>query len=157
MPILDLKFNYYGSLSNHHRLVGPCSLCRPSCSPQILGASPPPATTTLMWTKFSNALKPRQDDIESGSTLQGQHHPNASTRSLVSRSESPFSIPSPPGSPSKHGRRSMFKRMSKLPKGEDGAATSSPFNLPIGLPKRVKSHLHLNGNSMSCFISMDIC
>lgn len=139
-----------GSLSIHHyRSTGPCSLYRPSCSSQITRALLPVATTTSMWTKFSNVLKSRQDDNDTGSFFQGQHHPNMSTRSLVSNLEGSIQNQSPPGSPSKQGRRSMFKRTPKVPKSDD-SGRSSPFGLPMGLPKRVKSHLNLNGNGELC-------
>ncbi|KAF7978184.1 hypothetical protein HWV62_1388 [Athelia sp. TMB] len=36
---------------------------------------------------------------------------------------------------------------------EEVSGRSSPFNLPIGLPKRAKSHLHLNGNSSQASLS----
>lgn len=97
--------------------------------------------STTMWAKLTSALKPRQDDNDAASILQ---HPNASTRSLVPNPDAVFSVPSPPSSPSKQGRRGMFKLLSKAPKGDDGDAVPSSF---IGLPKKVKSHLHLNGNS----------
>jgi hypothetical protein len=104
-----------------------------------------------MWAKLGNALKPRQDDNDNGSIFH--HHPNASTRSLAMSLDAPGSISSPPSSPSKPKRRGLFKRISvNVLKGDYDEGKPAPFDMSIGLPKRVKSHLHLNGNStLFCF------
>lgn len=96
-----------------------------------------------MWSKFSNALK-RQDDTDAGSQYQEQHHANASTRSLATSYHESTAILSPPSSPSK--KKNMLKRLSRATNLDDAEGSSSPFKLPIGLPKRVKSHLNLHGN-----------
>jgi hypothetical protein len=111
-----------------------------------------------MWSKISNALKPRHGPEEPEQTFsqssQGdvmsrvlEQHPNLSV--FQSSSDLPLPGPSPPGSPSKQGKRGMFKRLSKLPPKDDhdSLRAPSPMRLPIGLPKKVKSSLHLNGNS----------
>lgn len=109
-----------------------------------------------MWSKISNALKPRhaQEELDhtNSQSSQGEvmskvfeQHPNLSV--FHSSSDHPIPNPSPPSSPSK--RRGMFKRLSKVPPRDDAESlrAPSPMRLPIGLPKKVKSSLHLNGNS----------
>lgn len=104
-----------------------------------------------MWSKFSNAIKSLQEDSHTdvASTSRSQYLPNAnlSTSSLVSNTEVLPPIPSSPGSPSKQAKRSVFRRMSKAARRDEGDVIPTPLKLSIGLPKRVKSHLHLNGNS----------
>lgn len=104
-----------------------------------------------MWSKFSNAIKSLQEDSHTdvASTSRSQYLPNAnlSTSSLVSNTEVLPPISSSPGSPSKQAKRSVFRRMSKAARRDEGDVIPTPLKLSIGLPKRVKSHLHLNGNS----------
>ncbi|KII82756.1 hypothetical protein PLICRDRAFT_702686, partial [Plicaturopsis crispa FD-325 SS-3] len=104
-----------------------------------------------MWSKLSHALKPRSDSDATSSaqsevlTRVYEQHPNLSVfHDTNDAPEVPFPTPSPPASPSKHGRRSVFKRMSKVAiKGDDG---DSSLRLPMTLPKRVKSSLNINTN-----------
>ncbi|TFK36501.1 hypothetical protein BDQ12DRAFT_242419 [Crucibulum laeve] len=111
-----------------------------------------------MWSKISHALKPRQThDEEPSSRLEVmsgvlEQHPNLSVfhpNEVAPNATSSNNNPSPPGSPSKSAsRRGMFKRMSKAPPREDTESmrSPSPFKLPIGLPKKVKSTLDFHGN-----------
>lgn len=76
-----------------------------------------------MWSKVSSALKLRpgtpgpiaeeETTTGSGDVLASvfEQHPNLSV--FHQPSEVPFPSPSPPASPSRNGRRGMFKRMSK--------------------------------------------
>jgi hypothetical protein len=107
-----------------------------------------------MWSKISSVLKPRHTNEEhEPSSSQGdvlsrvkEQHPNLSV--FHGASDLAIPTPSPPGSPSKGGRRGMFRRMSRAPvKDDDSVRAPSPMTLPIGLPKKVKSSLRLNGNS----------
>ena len=102
-----------------------------------------------MWSKISSVLRPRH-------TIE-EPEPSSSEGDVISKvkeshlsvfhgaSDRPIPTPSPPSSPSKSGRRGMFKRMSRAPlKDDDSVRALCP---PIGLPKKVKSSLRLNGNS----------
>ena len=77
-----------------------------------------------MWSKLNNALKLRagtpvnitedeHTEVGSGEVMAGvyEQHPNLSV--FHQPSEVPFPTPSPPASPSRHGRKGMFKRMSR--------------------------------------------
>ncbi|KAI0945184.1 hypothetical protein AcV7_001791 [Taiwanofungus camphoratus] len=113
-----------------------------------------------MWAKISSALKPgrpgtptldQDDELPPHADVLSkvyEQHPNLSV--FHQASEIPFPSPSPPASPSKHGRRGMFKRP-KAPRNDTGEpTTSSPVMLPLHLPKKVKSSLHLsNGSDVS--------
>jgi hypothetical protein len=96
-----------------------------------------------MWAKISSVLKPRHANEE---LEPKEQHPNFSV--FQGASGHPVPMHSPPSSPSKSGRRGMFKRMSRAPvRDEDSVRAPSPMTLPIGLPKKVKSSFRLNGNS----------
>ncbi|KAJ6463408.1 hypothetical protein C8R45DRAFT_911574 [Mycena sanguinolenta] len=99
-----------------------------------------------MWAKLSHALKPKQaqDEPEAnshGEVLAGvlEQHPNLSVFHQSSEH------PSPPPSPSK-SRMNMFKRHTK---GYDESQRApSPMKLPtIGIPKKVKNTLGIQGNA----------
>lgn len=109
-----------------------------------------------MWSKLSNALKPRGETdnapptpapatLEPSQSAVMSHvfeqHPNLS---VFHPGDVPFPAPSPPSSPSKHGRLGLFKRSSKVPK-DDRYESSSSLRLPH-LPKKVRSTLHINTN-----------
>ncbi|KAI0363437.1 hypothetical protein BV20DRAFT_958314 [Pilatotrama ljubarskyi] len=96
-----------------------------------------------MWSKLSSALRPAHDaDNDDGlkppSVLSAvfNHHPNLSN--FHEPSDVPFPSPSPPASPSKHGRRGIFKRIPKHP-ADDG-----PIKLAIPHLKKVKSSIQPN-------------
>ncbi|KAI0696150.1 hypothetical protein BC835DRAFT_1414411 [Cytidiella melzeri] len=80
-----------------------------------------------LWSKFGNVLKarpgtpgPDADDERAPDVLAGvyEQHPNLSVfqQDVI---EQPFPTSSPPASPSRSGRRNMFKRMSKIPPNEN--------------------------------------
>ena len=103
-----------------------------------------------MWSKISNALKrpetPAQDldiDDKPPSVLASvlERHPNLSMFHEAEPEEVPFPSPSPPASPSKHGRRGIFKRTPK-PWGENDSVPHLPMKLSIPHLKKVKSSLH---------------
>lgn len=103
-----------------------------------------------MWSKISNALKrpetPAQD-FDTDDRPQAQtvlstvfdHHPNLSN--FHDPNEVPFPSPSPPASPSKHGRRGIFKRTPKTI-SENDQVPSLSLKLSIPHLKKVKSSLH---------------
>ena len=108
-----------------------------------------------MWAKISGALKrpetPAQEhfDIDDRpptvlSTVF-DHHPNLSN--FHDPSEVPFPSPSPPASPSKHGRRGIFKR-----NGKSGDHDQGSISLKISIPqlKKVKSSLHGSSSEYFC-------
>ncbi|KAF9480264.1 hypothetical protein BDN70DRAFT_620540 [Pholiota conissans] len=112
-----------------------------------------------MWSKITSALKPHQavkdtPNSKEGSQSHGEvltkvfeQHPNmsmfhANEAGVVDRS------PSPPPSPSVHGKRNMFKRMSKAALKEDLEVqrAPSPFVAPSSIPKQVRAQNELNTN-----------
>lgn len=117
-----------------------------------------------MWSKLSNAIGKSRTE-ESGHSIH--QHTNNSSRSLASdasqshHQDDTQRPPSPPSSPGKTKR--LFKRMSRtvlnVPKHDDensphddddrpsGRSSPFEFKLPIGLPKRRKSHLHLGNGA----------
>ncbi|KAK0189671.1 hypothetical protein F5146DRAFT_982194 [Armillaria mellea] len=102
-----------------------------------------------MWSKITSALKYRsnddQDSFHQTDVMSRvlEQHPNMS----VFHGEADTSIPtsSPPVSPSKNGRRSIFRRTNKG-KDDDSIRAPSPSPLALGLSKKVKSSLDLIGN-----------
>ncbi len=66
-----------------------------------------------------------------------EQHPNLSV--FHEPSEVPFPSPSPPASPSKHGRRGMFKRMSRMPGPNNDSTEAFPRT---SISKKVKPSLH---------------
>jgi hypothetical protein len=118
-----------------------------------------------MWTKFSNALKPRQDSAggsaEHGSTEVMskvlEEHPNMSMfREPPPNASSSNGNLEPPSSPSK--MKAVFKRLSKNPLTANGSIdehpprAASPFKMPnIGNPKKIKPFNNANSESASCF------
>lgn len=109
-----------------------------------------PAAPQKMWSKISNALKrpetPAQDfdadDKPLGQTVLStvfNHHPNLSN--FHDPNEVPFPTPSPPASPSKNGRRGIFKRTAKTISENDQVPNLS-IKLSIPHLKKVKSSLH---------------
>lgn len=143
--------------------VGSVSLSfRPTNTNQPASLAPCPLRPSrpAMWSKISNAMgKSRTDDSQGHS--QVHRHPNTSSRSLVSNSDASShrgeddtarTSGTPPSSPSK--AKKLLRRMSrttmqapKFDHDEEESDRNSSFKFPISLPKRVKSHLHLNGNS----------
>ncbi|KAG7447351.1 uncharacterized protein BT62DRAFT_948399 [Guyanagaster necrorhizus] len=103
-----------------------------------------------MWSKITNALKYRpSNDDQSSSFHQSdvisrvlEQHPNMSV--FHGEAETSIPVPSPPASPSKNGRRSIFRRTNKG-KDDDSIRAPSPSPLALGLPK-VKSSLDLISN-----------
>ncbi|KAJ6524563.1 hypothetical protein B0H19DRAFT_1200317 [Mycena capillaripes] len=100
-----------------------------------------------MWAKLTHALKAKQAPDESsdpnshGDVMASvfEQHPNLSVFHPTP------DHPSPPPSPSKSGRMSMFKRHTK---GHDESQRApSPMKLPIGIPKKVKSTFGMHGNA----------
>ncbi|TDL26867.1 hypothetical protein BD410DRAFT_819072 [Rickenella mellea] len=127
-----------------------------------------------MWTKLSNALKQRGDGEQHQPTQQHQRQPpqqqeqhlqapqtaSTSQSKIVTKlreqhpnlsmfdqqPDVPFPAPSPPGSPSKHGKLGIFKRTSKANKNDEPIPS---LKLPMFIPKKVKSTLNLNSNNSS--------
>lgn len=100
-----------------------------------------------MWSKISSALKrpetPAQDfdDEKPSQTVLStvfDRHPNLSN--FHDPTEVPFPSPSPPASPSKHGRRGIFKRTPKT--YDNDSVPHLPMKLSIPHLKKVKSSLH---------------
>ncbi|KAI0312792.1 hypothetical protein OF83DRAFT_1066623 [Amylostereum chailletii] len=114
-----------------------------------------------MWSKFTTVLggkrQSNDDAVEQSQISQAsqasvisgvlEKHPNLSMfhseEDHPETTDVPFPIPSPPGSPSKNGRRGMLKRLSKMPSKLEGV---EPSSLRLHLPKKVKSHLNLATN-----------
>ncbi|RDB23432.1 Calcium-binding and coiled-coil domain-containing protein 1 [Hypsizygus marmoreus] len=112
-----------------------------------------------MWSKLSNVLKSKQThDGAEQSSSQGDvmsrvldQHPNLSV--FHSATDQIMPTPSPPSSPSKHGRRGMFKRMSRAPFQDDNDSLRAPSPM-IGQPKKVKPyHTNKNGNNSQLSLS----
>ncbi|KAI0360245.1 hypothetical protein OH77DRAFT_1392529 [Trametes cingulata] len=105
-----------------------------------------------MWSKISSALKrpetPANDAADHDDALKPpsvlstvfNHHPNLSN--FHEPSEVPFPSPSPPASPSKHGRRGIFKRNPKP--WADDQGPQLPIKLSIPHLKKVKSSIQPN-------------
>ncbi|KAI0747217.1 hypothetical protein C8Q80DRAFT_1271994 [Daedaleopsis nitida] len=111
-----------------------------------------------MWSKISSALKrpetPAQDfddDKPSQTVLSTvfDRHPNLSN--FHDPNEVPFPSPSPPASPSKHGRRGIFKRTPKM--HDNDSVPHLPMKLSIPHLKKVKSSLHNSAGSDASSIS----
>ena len=112
-----------------------------------------------MWSKISSALKrpetpaqdfdsPVDDKHPSNNVLTAvfDRHPNLSN--FHDPNEVPFPSPSPPASPSKHGRKGLFKRNTKA--FQDGEqAHTLPIKLSIPHLKKVKSSGHTMSISRS--------
>ncbi|KAK0236935.1 hypothetical protein EDD85DRAFT_907765 [Armillaria nabsnona] len=103
-----------------------------------------------MWSKITSALKYRSNDDQDSSFYQAdvmsrvlEQHPNMSV--FHGEADTSIPVPSPPASPSKNGRRSIFRRTNKG-KDDDSIRAPSPSPLALGLPKKVKSSLDLIGN-----------
>ncbi len=109
-----------------------------------------------MWSKISSALKrpetPAQDfDEDKPQTVLStvfNTHPNLSN--FHDPAEVPFPSPSPPASPSRNGRRSIFKRTPKTWNDND-SNSHLPMKLSIPHLKKVKSSLH-NSAGESCSV-----
>ncbi|KAH9848978.1 hypothetical protein C2E23DRAFT_888588 [Lenzites betulinus] len=106
-----------------------------------------------MWSKISSALKRPEtpaldtdhDDVlkpPSVLTTVFSQHPNLSN--FHEPTEVPFPTPSPPASPSKNGRRGIFKR---APKRSENDGPTLPLKLSIPHLKKVKSSLAPNSAS----------
>ncbi|TBU28291.1 hypothetical protein BD311DRAFT_839778 [Dichomitus squalens] len=105
-----------------------------------------------MWSKISSALKrPETPAQDLDSPLDDKHPSNAVLNAVFDRhpnlsnfhdpTEVPFPSPSPPASPSKHGRKGLFKRNPKsFHDGEQ--ANTLPIKLSIPHLKKVKSSIH---------------
>lgn len=75
-----------------------------------------------------------------------EQHPNLSVFHH-DHDDTPLPAPSPPGSPSRSGRRGLLRRISRLPKDDSESSQTPPHGrFPISLPKKVKSTLSLKGN-----------
>ena len=108
-----------------------------------------------MFSKFSSIIKPRNaassdDDAASKTDVVGrvkELHPNLSIFQ-PDASEVPFPSPSPPGSPSRHGRSAgMLKRMSRVP--HDYTQGTLP---KFGLSKVKSSLANLRTGGSVCFL-----
>ncbi|KAI0674695.1 hypothetical protein C8Q78DRAFT_1118171 [Trametes maxima] len=113
-----------------------------------------------MWSKISSALKrpetpaldtEHDDSLKPPSVLSAvfNQHPNLSN--FHEPSEVPFPSPSPPASPSKNGRRGIFKRTPKHFADSEQAHTL-PLKLSIPHLKKVKSSITPNSAS-ECSLS----
>ncbi|KAL1941791.1 hypothetical protein VTO73DRAFT_6791 [Trametes versicolor] len=111
-----------------------------------------------MWSKISSALKrpetpvldtDRDDGLKPPSVLSTvfNQHPNLSN--FHEPSEVPFPTPSPPASPSKNGRRGIFKRTPKTYSENDQPPQGSQLSLKLSIPhlKKVKSSIAPNSAS----------
>ncbi|KAJ6618271.1 hypothetical protein B0H10DRAFT_1947664 [Mycena sp. CBHHK59/15] len=99
-----------------------------------------------MWTKLSHALKSKQAQAESAHSVSSSSAVDQHTQT----SEHP-EVPAPLSSPSKSGRKGIFKRHR-----DDGSLRlNSTLNLP-NLPKKVKSTLNLHGNSSQLTLSPEL-
>ncbi|KAK0200898.1 hypothetical protein DFS33DRAFT_1479329 [Desarmillaria ectypa] len=104
-----------------------------------------------MWSKITNALKYRLSNDDQDSSFHQtdvmsrvlEQHPNMSV--FHGEADTSIPVPSPPASPSKNGRLSIFRRTNKG-KDDDSIRAPSPSPLALGLPKKVKSSLDLTGN-----------
>lgn len=117
-----------------------------------------------MWSKISNALKRPETPAHELDTDDRQptvlstvfdRHPNLSN--FHDPNEVPFPSPSPPASPSKNGRRGIFKRTPKA-WNENDQVPQLPIKLSIPHLKKVKSSLHTPTASeclfpMSCTVA----
>lgn len=110
-----------------------------------------------MWSKLTNALKPSRQLNDSDSDRSSAHsaptdvlsrvyeqHPNMSVfHDHTNDQDVPFPSPSPPPSPSRQ-RKKLTRRLSTKFNSD---SQPSSLRLPtIGLPKKVRSHLHLKSN-----------
>jgi hypothetical protein len=103
-----------------------------------------------MWSKITNALKP-QPQKEEPSSSQGsevmskvyEKHPNMSMFHANETGVVDQPHPSPPSSPSLHGKRNIFKRMSKgaLKDPPEPPRALSPFTLPASISKKVRNQI----------------
>ncbi|KAI0824945.1 hypothetical protein BC628DRAFT_1321363 [Trametes gibbosa] len=107
-----------------------------------------------MWSKISSALKRPEtpvldtdpDDVlkpPSVLTTVFSQHPNLSN--FHEPTEVPFPTPSPPASPSRNGRRGIFKRAPKRTENDQGPTL--PLKLSIPHLKKVKSSIAPNSAS----------
>ncbi|KAI0045170.1 hypothetical protein FA95DRAFT_1451001, partial [Auriscalpium vulgare] len=103
-----------------------------------------------MWQKISSSLRRQAaEDSETQADVMSsvlERHPNLSVfhgddEDDKQPEDAPFPTSSPPSSPSKHGRRGMFKRMSR--KADSSETPILPGSLKLHIPKKVKSHLNL--------------
>ncbi|KAI0777810.1 hypothetical protein BD413DRAFT_467197 [Trametes elegans] len=115
-----------------------------------------------MWSKISSALKrpetPAQDtdhddNLKPPSVLSAvfNHHPNLSN--FHEPSEVPFPTPSPPASPSKNGRRGIFRRTPKTGSDDNGP----PLSIKLSIPHLKKVKSSIQPNSASEFSSLPVC
>lgn len=114
-----------------------------------------------MWARISSALKPRHVQEDENSASQGEviskvfeQHPNLS---VFHQSDRPIPTPSPPASPSRNMRRSMFKRSIRIQrdkeKDDDDESVSEPSLLRRQtLPRKMMSHFIFPGNSELCLL-----
>ena len=115
-----------------------------------------------MWSKISSALRrpetpaqepntPIDDRFSSNTVLSTVFHQHPNLSNFHEPTEVPFPSPSPPASPSKNGRRGIFKRNPKT--FQDGEhANTLPIKLSIPHLKKVKSSLHTMSISESLSI-----
>lgn len=91
----------------------------------------------------------RDDGLKPPSVLSTvfNQHPNLSN--FHEPSEVPFPTPSPPASPSKNGRRGIFKRTPKTYSENDQGPQGSQLSLKLSIPhlKKVKSSIAPNSAS----------
>src|SRR6266576_5991675 len=114
-----------------------------------------------MWAKISSALKPRHVQEDEHSTSQGEviskvfeQHPNLS---VFHQSDRPILTPSPPTSPSRNMRRSMFKRSIKIQRDKDKDDDDESLSAPSlhrrqTIPRKMMSHFNFHGNSELCLL-----
>ncbi len=111
-----------------------------------------------MWSKISSALKrpetpvldtERDDGLKPPSVLSTvfNQHPNLSN--FHEPSEVPFPTPSPPASPSKNGRRGIFKRTPKTYSENEQGPQGSQLSLKLSIPHLNKVTSSIAPNSAS--------
>ncbi|KAK2465139.1 hypothetical protein APHAL10511_002831 [Amanita phalloides] len=119
-----------------------------------------------MWARISSALRPRTNHEEELSGSRGdvlsevfEQHPNLSVFHHPNQNvdDMPIPTPSPPSSPSRGRRRSLFKRSIGVRKDDDEPirAPSPVSRRPQTLPKKMMSHFNLHGNNSQTSLSRD--
>jgi len=119
-----------------------------------------------MWSKITNVLKPHQQKEEppsQGSEVMSKVYEKHRNLSMFHASENGVvdqPHPSPPSSPSVHGKRNMFKRMSKgaLKDTPEPPRASSPFTLPASISRKVRNQIdsQFNGRLYRPFLATSL-
>ncbi|KAG2005896.1 hypothetical protein CC2G_002262 [Coprinopsis cinerea AmutBmut pab1-1] len=113
-----------------------------------------------MWSKITHALRPRQ--AQESSQSQGEvlskvfeQHPNLSVFNPNDPNANTSSNPSPPPSPSKGGKRTVLKRISKLPPKEDNENAKTAGSLRLTKKSRPPLHFNTVGSNSQLSLPVD--